>query len=75
MNNKPLPIEQVDPELAEFIYQIAQGQLKVAIENNKVYDLQGGGRFPVEVLGDPNPGRNEPCPCGSGKKYNRCCNR
>ena len=17
--------------------------------------------------------RNEPCPCGSGKKYNRCC--
>jgi tetratricopeptide (TPR) repeat protein len=20
-----------------------------------------------------NPGRNEPCPCGSGKKYKRCC--
>ncbi|MCK6263290.1 SEC-C domain-containing protein [Vibrio sp. ZSDE26] len=20
------------------------------------------------------PGRNEPCPCGSGKKYKRCCN-
>lgn len=20
-----------------------------------------------------SPGRNEPCPCGSGKKYNRCC--
>ena len=19
------------------------------------------------------PGRNEPCPCGSGKKYKRCC--
>jgi uncharacterized protein YecA (UPF0149 family) len=19
-------------------------------------------------------GRNEPCPCGSGKKYKRCCN-
>jgi len=18
-------------------------------------------------------GRNEPCPCGSGKKYKRCC--
>ncbi len=20
-----------------------------------------------------NPGRNEPCPCGSGKKYKQCC--
>ncbi len=20
-------------------------------------------------------GRNEPCPCGSGKKYKRCCGR
>ncbi|MGH9364250.1 MAG: SEC-C metal-binding domain-containing protein, partial [Thermoanaerobaculia bacterium] len=19
------------------------------------------------------PGRNEPCPCGSGKKFKRCC--
>lgn len=21
----------------------------------------------------PVPGRNEPCPCGSGRKYKRCC--
>jgi uncharacterized protein YecA (UPF0149 family) len=21
----------------------------------------------------PNPGRNDPCPCGSGKKYKKCC--
>lgn len=21
------------------------------------------------------PGRNEPCPCGSGKKYKHCCGR
>ena len=20
-----------------------------------------------------NPGRNDPCPCGSGKKYTKCC--
>jgi len=20
-----------------------------------------------------NPGRNDPCPCGSGKKYKKCC--
>jgi len=23
----------------------------------------------------PGTGRNEPCPCGSGKKYKRCCGR
>ncbi len=22
---------------------------------------------------NPLPGRNEPCPCGSGKKYKHCC--
>jgi transposase-like protein len=21
----------------------------------------------------PHPGRNQPCPCGSGKKFKRCC--
>jgi SEC-C motif domain protein len=23
--------------------------------------------------GEPKVGRNDPCPCGSGKKYKRCC--
>jgi SEC-C motif-containing protein len=23
--------------------------------------------------GAPKPGRNDPCPCGSGKKYKQCC--
>ncbi|MBN1373837.1 preprotein translocase subunit SecA [Candidatus Dojkabacteria bacterium] len=27
-----------------------------------------------ETKSDPNrPGRNDPCPCGSGKKYKKCC--
>ena len=25
------------------------------------------------VRGHPKTGRNEPCPCGSGKKFKRCC--
>ena len=25
------------------------------------------------VVATPRTGRNEPCPCGSGKKYKRCC--
>ncbi|MBR6584145.1 MAG: SEC-C domain-containing protein, partial [Firmicutes bacterium] len=22
---------------------------------------------------EKEPGRNDPCPCGSGKKYKKCC--
>ncbi len=25
------------------------------------------------VVKDNKPGRNDPCPCGSGKKYKKCC--
>ena len=32
---------------------------------------EGGARRPVRV--EKTPGRNEPCPCGSGAKYKRCC--
>ena len=27
----------------------------------------------VDVRTEPKIGRNEPCPCDSGKKYKRCC--
>ncbi|MDR3460372.1 MAG: DUF1186 domain-containing protein [Verrucomicrobiae bacterium] len=28
---------------------------------------------PQPYLAPPKTGRNEPCPCGSGKKYKKCC--
>ena len=24
---------------------------------------------------EPKVGRNDPCPCGSGKKYKQCCGK
>lgn len=30
-------------------------------------------RFTVQV--EPTAGRNDPCPCGSGNKYKKCCRR
>jgi hypothetical protein len=35
----------------------------------------GASRPPAPVARGPKPGRNDPCPCGSGKKYKRCCGR
>ncbi len=39
-----------------------------------------GAAGPKEVKRQPvkkaqKPGRNDPCPCGSGKKYKKCCGR
>ncbi len=38
-------------------------------------DMQEGGNVQGTVVKDPakDIGRNDPCPCGSGKKYKRCC--
>jgi preprotein translocase subunit SecA len=32
---------------------------------------QGSPKIPVRV--GPKVGRNDPCPCNSGKKYKKCC--
>ena len=34
---------------------------------------EGGSR--VTIRKGEKIGRNEPCPCGSGKKYKNCCGR
>ena len=34
-----------------------------------------GGEKPMPVRVEKTPGRNDPCPCGSGKKYKNCCGR
>jgi hypothetical protein len=31
------------------------------------------GRAPISELGSGKVGRNDPCPCGSGRKYKKCC--
>ena len=35
----------------------------------------GGGEKQPRKVGGKKIGRNEPCPCGSGKKYKHCCGR
>lgn len=40
-------------------------------------DLQGGQEKPRTVVKSEaeKVGRNDPCPCGSGKKYKKCCGK
>lgn len=41
----------------------------VAIKEAKIRAYQ------AIVAGLPRPGRNDPCPCGSGRKFKKCCGR
>ena len=47
------------------------------IEETLSYGIGGflGGNHDPFVRDTPKIGRNEPCPCGSGKKYKKCCER
>jgi SWIM/SEC-C metal-binding protein len=38
-----------------------------------VSDMDRALRPPEPVVAAPKVGRNDPCPCGSGKKFKKCC--
>ena len=39
------------------------------------YSEKEGGMKKTVVNTEPQVGRNDPCPCGSGKKYKQCCGK
>ena len=48
----------------------------IGIEPHKAEDISDIERLlnpAVRAKAETTPGRNDPCPCGSGKKYKRCC--
>lgn len=47
---------------------------QVFLETDKAAKPNEVARPPAKRV-SPKIGRNEPCPCGSGKKYKKCCGR
>lgn len=43
---------------------------KALAKNNEEYGFEPPQPY---VRPEPKIGRNDPCPCGSGKKYKKCC--
>lgn len=37
--------------------------------------MAAGTEARAPAAATPGPGRNDPCPCGSGRKYKKCCGR
>jgi preprotein translocase subunit SecA len=44
-------------------------------QRERTADMAGKGKKKTVVKDEPKVGRNDPCPCGSGKKYKKCCGR
>lgn len=71
----PEPLEKTDPVLALHLYQIAQGtheaatSFQLATKSITIFTRSMG----VLRKRRRQPGRNDPCPCGSGTKAKRCC--
>lgn len=79
-----LETKEVSPDqsLVSFEARFSQDGKEQVHREKSVFEREDGHwRF---VTGDelknptvryetPRPGRNEPCPCGSGKKYKKCC--
>ena len=52
-------------------------QSDIGQEQSDAIQRSGGGKQAVETIRnrDQKTGRNDPCTCGSGKKYKSCCMR
>jgi curved DNA-binding protein CbpA len=60
-----------DPD--KLLYQRAK-KIKKLKRKTGVFDDEESEPVPEVIRRDqPKVGRNDPCPCGSGKKYKRCC--
>jgi preprotein translocase subunit SecA len=64
-----LPKELSHPESVKFQAPVAQGDLPEAA----VIPIKQAAAFKPAQPHQPKVGRNDPCPCGSGKKYKKCC--
>lgn len=75
-NSFHLPIETVEKDMSWMrIFDSAQEQTDLS---NWQWLPSGENDFPLDLAvtyqrSDPKVGRNDPCPCGSGKKYKKCC--
>ena len=52
---------------------VANENMQAALENNRMAQIQAMMAARKQKVREYKVGRNEKCPCGSGKKYKNCC--
>ncbi|MBN2898593.1 MAG: SEC-C domain-containing protein [Clostridia bacterium] len=56
---------------AEWLYKLPEWDAILTEEEKK--EIKKEFMLSKTVIKEPKIGRNDPCPCGSGKKYKKCC--
>ncbi|MDD4583129.1 MAG: SEC-C metal-binding domain-containing protein [Eubacteriales bacterium] len=56
---------------AEYLYTLEQWD--AILTEEKRLEIFKNFKRSKTVIKEKTPGRNDPCPCGSGKKYKKCC--
>lgn len=56
---------------AEWLYELPQWDEVLPVEKRQ--EIQKSWRASKTVRNENKIGRNDPCSCGSGKKYKKCC--
>ncbi|MFH1776549.1 MAG: preprotein translocase subunit SecA [Candidatus Omnitrophota bacterium] len=69
-----LPQQFIHAELGQFEKQPVKTKTPPAPETN-IADLPPEQDNQTYIHEQPKVGRNEPCPCGSGKKFKKCCGK
>src|SRR5690606_37626898 len=62
-------VEETEPKLDNVTYYHSDYDAALSGEDPGLDQAPAGGQ---QVAGVPKVGRNDPCPCGSGKKYKHC---
>ena len=58
---------------ADWLYELPQW--KEIFSEEKLHELYLEQKKSNTIVKGPKIGRNDPCPCGSGKKYKKCCGK
>ncbi|NLC66997.1 MAG: hypothetical protein GX752_08755 [Clostridium sp.] len=69
INFEKLYYNMVDAK-AEYLYNLKEWE--DILDDEKRKELFKEGRESKTVVNENKVGRNDPCPCGSGKKYKKC---
>lgn len=56
---------------ADYLYNLPQWEGIFSLEKRK--EIQKEWRSSKIIVNEAKVGRNDPCTCGSGKKYKKCC--
>jgi len=71
-----LKLEVIDAydDIVEFkAYYRENGNIAVLHEKSHFVQVNGEWKYDDGELFNSKVQRNDPCPCGSGKKYKKCC--